>query len=385
MKFSGPIRRGKKMKIKKTADLQKIKDLNKEKLDFRLLERESGGDIVDQMVSESGRYDIALCMGTSCQSTGASDVARELVDELVKNDLSDRVTLVRTGCNGFCAVGPIMVMYPGGILYHGMTAEDVPEIVSEHILNGRLVERLMFHHPVSNAVIPRYMDLPFFARQELRVLRNKGIIDADSIEEYIGRDGYFGFARALTEMEQDQIIDLMKESGLRGRGGGGFLTGLKWSFCRRAESDKKYILCNADEGDPGAFMDRSIIESDPHAVIEGMLIGALAIGADEGYIYCRAEYPLALSRLETAIEKCTQYGLLGDRILGTDWDYFIIDKPAIASGVYCWSAKSSSRVVKFTRRDIVISNASTFDIFDYFCCEAIGVEFCQCSLTKQHC
>ena len=321
MKYCRPTRRRKRVKIKNIADLEKIKKNNKEKLDFRLLERESTGDIAKQLVSKDGRYDIALCMGTSCQSTGSAEVAKAVTDEIEKHELADRVTLVRTGCNGFCAVGPIMVLYPGGILYHGMSADDVPEIFSEHILNHRIVERLMYHHPVSGAVIPRYMDLPFFAKQELRVLRNKGIIDADSIDEYIGRDGYFGFAKALKEMSADDIVAEMKDSGLRGRGGGGFLTGLKWSFCKNTESDKKYILCNADEGDPGAFMDRSIIESDPHAVIEGMLIGALAIGADEGYIYCRAEYPLALSRLETAIEKCAEYGLLGKKILGTDFSF----------------------------------------------------------------
>ncbi|HAK44769.1 MAG TPA: NADH-quinone oxidoreductase subunit F, partial [Spirochaeta sp.] len=273
------------------------------------------------MISENGRYDIALCMGTSCQSSKSTEVAEALDAVIKKYKLENKITIVRTGCNGFCAVGPIMVMYPGGILYHGMDAEDVPEIFDEHIINHRLVERCMYHHPVSNAVIPRYMDLPFFAKQELRVLRNKGIIDADSIDEYIGRDGYFGFAKAVTEMSSEDVIEEVKQSGLRGRGGGGFLTGLKWSFCKNSKSDKKYILCNADEGDPGAFMDRSILESDPHSVIEGMLIGAFAIGADEGYIYCRAEYPLALTRLETAIAKCEEYGLLGDNILGTGFNF----------------------------------------------------------------
>ncbi|MBI9107040.1 MAG: FAD-dependent oxidoreductase [Spirochaetales bacterium] len=278
-------------------------------------------DIENQMISKSGRYDIALCMGTSCQSSKSTEVAAALEEEIKKYGMEDKVTIVRTGCNGFCAVGPIMVMYPGGILYNGMEASDVPEIFNEHINNHRLVERCMYRHPVSNAVIPRYMDLPFFAKQELRVLRNKGIIDADSIDEYIGRDGYFGFAKAINEFSPEQVVAEVKESGLRGRGGGGFLTGLKWSFCKNSESDKKYILCNADEGDPGAFMDRSILESDPHSVIEGMLIGAYAIGADEGYIYCRAEYPLALKRLETAIAKCEEYGLIGDNILGSGFNF----------------------------------------------------------------
>ena len=307
--------------IKSIKDLEKIKASQKAKLDFRMLSTTETIEIEKEIISETGRYDIALCMGTSCQSSKSTEVAAALEEEISKHKMEDRITIVRTGCNGFCAVGPIMVMYPGGVLYNGMSAEDVPEIFEEHIINHRLVERCMFHHPVSDAVIPRYMDLPFFAKQELRVLRNKGIIDADSIEEYIGRDGYFGLAKALKEMTPEKIIEEVKDSGLRGRGGGGFLTGLKWSFCRNSNSDKKYILCNADEGDPGAFMDRSIIESDPHSVIEGMLIGAYAIGADEGYIYCRAEYPLALKRLETAIAKCEEYGLLGDDILGTGFSF----------------------------------------------------------------
>ena len=307
--------------IKNIESLKKIKLDNKEKLDFRMLSTDDTVDIKKEMVSKTGRYDIALCMGTSCQSSKSAEVAAALEVEIKKYKMEKKVTIVRTGCNGFCAVGPIMVMYPGGILYTGMDASDVPEIFDEHINKHNLVERCMYHHPVSDAVIPRYMDLPFFAKQELRVLRNKGIIDADSIDEYIGRDGYFGFAKALTGMTPQEVVDEVKESGLRGRGGGGFLTGLKWSFCKNSESDKKYILCNADEGDPGAFMDRSILESDPHSVIEGMLIGAYAIGADEGYIYCRAEYPLALKRLETAITKCEEYGLLGNNILGTDFNF----------------------------------------------------------------
>ncbi|MBI9101236.1 MAG: NADH-quinone oxidoreductase subunit NuoF [Spirochaetales bacterium] len=273
------------------------------------------------MAAGDGRIDIALCMGTSCQSSSSTEVAAALVEQIAEHMLEDRVTLVRTGCNGFCAVGPIMVMYPGGILYHGMAAEDVPEIITEHILGQRLVKRLMYHHPVSGAIIPRYMDLPFFANQKLCVLRNKGVIEADSIDEYIGRDGYFGLHKALVEMTPEQVIEEVKCSGLRGRGGGGFPTALKWGFCRKTPGNKKYMLCNADEGDPGAFMDRSLIESDPHAVIEGLLIGAYAIGADEGYIYCRAEYPLAINRLETALENCRKMGLLGKNILGSGFSF----------------------------------------------------------------
>jgi len=262
-----------------------------------------------------------MCFGTGCLSSGAEGVKDAMLTALAEHDMADEITIVETGCNGFCAGGPLVVVYPGGVFYTKVQPEDAAEIVAEHVVKGRPVERLMYRHPGSQQVIPLYGDIPFFARQNLRVLRNKGLIAAESIDEYIARDGYAAFAKALTEMVPEDIVDVVKTAGLRGRGGAGFLTGLKWQFCAQAEGDKKYILCNADEGDPGAFMDRSVLESDPHAVIEGMLIGARAIGADEGYIYCRAEYPLALERLETAIAACRAYGLLGEGIFDTAFSF----------------------------------------------------------------
>ena len=275
----------------------------------------------DNTITMTPRMHLMMCFGTACLSSGAEAVKTALVDELAKNGLQDEVQVVETGCNGFCAGGPLIVVYPGGVFYNRITPADTAEIVAEHVIKGRPVERLMYQHPVTQDRIPLFKDIPFFARQNLRVLRNKGRIAAESIDEYIARDGYAGLAKALTEMAPADIVAEIKKSGLRGRGGAGFPTGLKWEFASKAQSDKKYILCNADEGDPGAFMDRSIIESDPHAVLEGMMIGARAIGADEGYIYCRAEYPLALERLNLAIAACHEYGLLGENIFNSGFNF----------------------------------------------------------------
>ena len=273
--------------------------------------------------NKTPRMHMMMCFGTACLSSGAERVKTALVEQLEVQGMADEVRVIETGCNGFCAGGPLLVVYPGGVFYNKVQPEDTAEIVSEHVIKGRPVERLMYQHPTTQARIPLFKDIPFFARQNLRVLRNKGRIAAESIDEYISRDGYAGFAKALTEMTPEGIVDEIKKSGLRGRGGAGFPTGLKWEFAAKTPGDKKYILCNADEGDPGAFMDRSILESDPHAVLEGMMIGARAIGADEGYIYCRAEYPLALERLGIAIQACHDYGLLGENILGTDFSFDI--------------------------------------------------------------
>lgn len=318
--------------VKNLKDLEKIKARGSKRFSRRYQKTvaENGGRM--EIENPAGEYDIALCMGTSCISSGAGEVKQALLEELTKRGIEEKIRFVKTGCNGFCAVGPIMVIYPGGYLYNQVEAEDIPEIVEEHLISNQPVTRLMLKNPETSEPIPFMKDLPFFAHQELRVLRNKGLIAAESLEEYIARDGYFGFAHALLEMTPEAIIDEVLQSGLRGRGGAGFPTGRKWDFCRRAEGDKKYILCNADEGDPGAFMDRSLLESDPHAVLEGMMIGARAIGADEGYIYCRAEYPLALERLEIAIEACRHCGLLGKNIMGTDFSFDI--KIARGSGAF---------------------------------------------------
>jgi NADH:ubiquinone oxidoreductase subunit F (NADH-binding)/(2Fe-2S) ferredoxin/NAD-dependent dihydropyrimidine dehydrogenase PreA subunit len=231
--------------------------------------------------------------------------------------------LVETGCHGMCEMGPIVVVYPEGAFYCRVTPEDVPEIVEEHLYKGRLVERLLYTAPSDMTKIPHYRDIPFYSKQHRIVLKNCGYINPEHIEEYISRDGYQALAKALLKMTPEKTLEEVKKSGLRGRGGAGFPTGLKWEFARKAPGDKKYVICNADEGDPGAFMDRSVLEGDPHSLIEGMLLGAYAIGADEGYIYCRAEYPLAIKRLKNAIAQAEEFGLLGDRIMGTDFSFHL--------------------------------------------------------------
>ena len=267
------------------------------------------------------RAHLLLCGGTDCTASGSPEVKKALVAELLKRGLSEEIKLVETGCNGFCAMGPIMVVYPEGVVYMSVTPEDIPELVEEHLVKGRVLDRLLYREPAVDAVIPTMQDIPFFALQELRVLRNRGLIDPEVLEEYIARDGYAGMAKALTSMTPEQIVEEILDSGLRGRGGAGFPTGLKWRFAASASGDVKYVLCNADEGDPGAFMDRSVLEADPHAVLEGMVIAAKAIGAHNGYIYCRAEYPLAIHRLNVAISQAKEAGLLGDDILGTGFNF----------------------------------------------------------------
>lgn len=267
------------------------------------------------------RSHLLICGGTGCQSSGSPAVKEALLEEIDKRNLTEEIKVVETGCNGFCALGPIMVAYPEGVIYVSLKPADIPELVEEHLIKGRIVNRLLYREPGTEKVIPTMQDIPFFALQELRVLRNRGLIDPEKIEEYIARDGYAGMAKALTEMTPEQIVKEMLDSGLRGRGGAGFPTGLKWKFAAASKSDVKYVLCNADEGDPGAFMDRSVLEADPHAVLEGMVIAAKAIGSSSGYIYCRAEYPLAIHRLNVAIAQAKDAGLLGKNILGTGFDF----------------------------------------------------------------
>ena len=267
------------------------------------------------------RSHLLLCGGTGCHASGSLDVKKALLAELDNRKLADEIKVVETGCNGFCAMGPIMVVYPEGVIYMMIKPTDIPELVEEHLVKGRVLDRLLYREPTTEAVIPTMQDIPFFALQELRVLRNRGLIDPEKIDEYIARDGYMGMAKALTEMTPEQIVNEVLASGLRGRGGAGFPTGLKWKFAAGSASDVKYVLCNADEGDPGAFMDRSVLEADPHAVLEGMVIAAKAIGSHYGYIYCRAEYPLAIQRLNIAITQATEAGLLGKNILNSGFDF----------------------------------------------------------------
>jgi len=251
---------------------------------------------------KSNRVHLMLCTGTGCVSNKSFRIGEVLQEELQKHGLEDEVGVVLTGCNGFCAQGPVMVAKPDDTFYQLLTEEDVPQLVEEHFLKGRPVERLMFTPHGGETPAPLLGDIPFFSKQRLIALRNRGMIDPELIDEYIARDGYAALAKALTEMTPEEIIQEVKTSGLRGRGGAGFPTGRKWELARSAKGERKHIVCNADEGDPGAFMDRSIIESDPHSVLEGMIIGAAAIGASEGHVYIRYEYPLARERLIKAIE-----------------------------------------------------------------------------------
>jgi len=272
---------------------------------------------------KSYRTHIMLCTGTGCVSNGVFKIKEALEQELKKHSLQDEVGVVLTGCNGFCAQGPVAVVKPDEIFYQLLTEDDIPHLVEEHFLKGRPVQKLMYTPPAEKVPVPKMSDIGFFGKQRLIALRNRGMIDPEQIDEYIAQGGYTALVKALTEMKPKQIIDQVKQSGLRGRGGAGFPTGKKWELVAAAERTPKYLVCNADEGDPGAFMDRSIIESDPHSILEGMMIGARATGASCGYVYIRNEYPLARTRLIKAIEQAREYGLLGQDILGKGLNFDI--------------------------------------------------------------
>jgi NADH-quinone oxidoreductase subunit F len=264
---------------------------------------------------------VLVCTGGGCIASGALEVSAAFTKELGSQGLAQENRVIETGCLGPCAVGPVVLVYPDGVFYQNVRVEDVHEIVQEHLFKGRIVDRLVSHAPGTDKSVAEMGDVEFFNRQVKIVLRNSGIIDPLKIEEYIARQGYQALAKVLTDMTPEQVVSEVLRSGLRGRGGAGFPTGLKWKFARRTESDVKYILCNADEGDPGAFMDRSVLEGDPHSLIEGMAIGAYAIGAKQGFVYLRAEYPLAVERLQFAIDQARETGLLGDDIMGTGFDF----------------------------------------------------------------
>jgi len=269
------------------------------------------------------RSHVLVCGGTGCTSSGSEQIINALESEIEKQGLKDEVKVVRTSCFGLCALGPVMVVYPEGAFYSEVKLSDIPEIVSEHLVKGRLVKRLLYHETTQGNNLRSLSDTPFYKKQQRRVLRNCGVIDPQNIDEYIAYDGYLALGRVLTEMKPEQVIDTIKRSGLRGRGGAGFPTGLKWEFASKNAANQKYVCCNADEGDPGAFMDRSVLEGDPHSVLEAMAIAGFAIGATQGYIYIRAEYPLAIERLTTAIEQAHKYGLLGDNIFNTGFNFDI--------------------------------------------------------------
>lgn len=267
------------------------------------------------------RGHILCCGGTGCTSSGCEAIIKEMEAQLAANGLEKEFKVIKTGCFGLCALGPVMIVYPEGCFYSRVKPEDVKEIVEEHLLKGRIVKRLLYQETVVDDDIKSLNEVDFYKKQKRVALRNCGVIDPENIEEYIAFDGYKALGKCLTEMSREDVIEEIKKSGLRGRGGGGFPTGLKWQFAYNSRSDQKYVCCNADEGDPGAFMDRSILEGDPHSVIEAMAIAAYAIGADQGYVYIRAEYPIAVKRLQIAINQAKEYGLLGKGIFGTDFNF----------------------------------------------------------------
>ncbi len=271
------------------------------------------------------RSHVLVCGGTGCTSSGSAKIIETLQAEIDKNGLHDEVQVVKTGCFGLCALGPIMIVYPEGSFYSMVKEEDIPEIVSEHLLKGRIVSRLLYQETVTDEGIKALNDTSFYKKQLRIALRNCGVINPENIDEYIGTDGYAALGKVLTEMTPEQVIQEILDSGLRGRGGGGFPTGMKWKLARNIvpDADQKYVCCNADEGDPGAFMDRSVLEGDPHVVLEAMAIAGYAIGANQGYIYVRAEYPIAIERLQIAINQAREYGLLGKNIFNTGFDFDI--------------------------------------------------------------
>ncbi len=270
------------------------------------------------------RSQVLCCTGTGCTSSGARAITAKFEEEIEKAGLGKEIKVVPTGCFGLCETGPVVIIYPEGAFYSHIKVDDVPRIVAEHLVKGRIVTDLLYKESVTEEMEIRSLnEVDFYKKQKRVALRNCGFIDPENIEEYIAFDGYMALAKCLTELSPEQVVDIIKASGLRGRGGGGFPTGLKWSLAQKPVSDVKYVCCNADEGDPGAFMDRSVLEGDPHAVLEAMAIAGYAIGANQGYIYVRAEYPIAVTRLRIAIDQAREYGLLGDNIFGTDFNFNI--------------------------------------------------------------
>ncbi len=269
------------------------------------------------------RCHVLVCAGTGCTSSESEEVRRTLNLEIERLKLDKEVKVITTGCFGFCNLGPIMVIYPEGTFYCQVTPEDVKEIAEEHLLKGKIVSRLLYRDPEEDIQVTDFEKIEFFAHQKRIALRNCGVINPEEIKEYIARDGYYALGKVLDQMTREEVIEVVKKSGLRGRGGGGFPTGIKWQFAYDSPGKIKYVVCNADEGDPGAFMDRSILEGDPHSVLEAMAIAGYAIGATQGYIYVRAEYPIAVKRLEIAISQAREMGLLGENIFGTNFNFDI--------------------------------------------------------------
>ncbi len=302
-------------RMKSLEELKAIREKNQGEINLR-----SGHD----MAGSKYRLHVLVCGGTGCTSSGSQKIREKLVEEIKKNGLEEEVAVIKTGCFGLCALGPIMIVYPEGAFYAMVKEEDIPEIVSEHLLKGNVVERLLYDETVkgNNEILP-LQETQFYKKQHRVALRNCGAINPENIEEYIGTRGYEALSTVLTTKKPEEVIQIILDSGLRGRGGAGFPTGLKWKFAAANQADQKYVCCNADEGDPGAFMDRSVLEGDPHVVLEAMAIAGYAIGASQGYIYVRAEYPIAVDRLNIAIEQAREYGLLGEDIFGTGFKFDI--------------------------------------------------------------
>lgn len=305
--------------MKTLEELNAIRDKMADLVGFRV--EEKGAE-----KKSGGQYErhVLVCAGTGCTSSGSLKIAAKLEEEIEKAGLKDKVCVVKTGCHGLCSLGPVMIIYPEAAFYSNTELEHIPEIVAEHLVKGNIVTKYLYQETVTDEGVISMHETHFYKKQYRVALRNCGVIDPENIEEYIGRDGYQALHKVLTEMSQKDVVDCITESGLRGRGGGGFPTGRKWLFAMGGEPGKqKYVCCNADEGDPGAFMDRSVLEGDPHVVLEAMAIAGYVIGANQGYIYVRAEYPIAVERLEIAIKQAEEYGMLGDDIFGTGFSFRI--------------------------------------------------------------
>ena len=304
--------------MKSLQELNVIRDRMMDQIHFRT-EHEDASSFTGNRY----RMHVLVCGGTGCTSSGSQKIINALETELEKNNLQEEICVVKTGCYGLCALGPIMIVYPDAAFYSMVKVEDIPEIVNEHLINGKIVTRLLYQETVTPDGIKSLDETNFYKKQKRIALRNCGIIDPECIDEYIGTNGYQAIGKVVTEMTPDEVIQTLLDSGLRGRGGAGFPTGLKWKLAKGNDADQKYVCCNADEGDPGAFMDRSVLEGDPHALLEAMAIAGYAIGANQGYIYVRAEYPIAVQRLQIAINQAREYGLLGKNIFGTGFDFDI--------------------------------------------------------------
>ena len=311
------------MKILTIGDLKTVRERAAKKLQLREQSDKATDGRCCGLDIGTEHMQVLICGGTGCKASSSQAISEKISELIQEKGLSDRVDIVTTGCFGFCEKGPVVKIIPDNTFYTQVKPEDAQEIVNEHIIAGRKVERLLYLDPKSGQHVSDSKHMDFYRKQKRVALRNCGFIDPENIEEYIARDGYKALADSLLNRTPEEVIDEVKRSGLRGRGGGGFPTGVKWGFARKSVSDIKYVVCNADEGDPGAFMDRSIMEGDPHSIVEAMAICGYSIGSSKGLVYIRAEYPLAIHRLQTAIAQAREYGLLGENILGTGFSFDI--------------------------------------------------------------